>query len=220
MGNADNWDKEDKQDESESGGPRLADQETLNRRTIIRAKRKKPVSDKESKPAFSTGGLFSAAFSSAKTSQISSTQSTEKPDNMFNFGSSNMSTNPTSNNSLTNKFNFKSNETIPEKMADDKGDKTPPISFDDQVKDEKFQKAVAKLNQKFVKSVQDFVKGNECVDLQPCFDSYNKHFEKIVECYATESVMDKLQANGVRDFSKLGFAAKPVAEVESKKSKP
>jgi len=218
--NADNWDKEDKQDESESGGPRLADQETLNRRTIIRAKRKKPVSDKESKPAFSTGGLFSAAFSSAKTSQISSSQSTEKPDNMFNFGSSNVSTNPTSNNSLTNKFNFKSNETIPEKMADDKGDKTPPISFDDQVKDEKFQKAVAKLNQKFVKSVQDFVKGNECVDLQPCFDSYNKHFEKIVECYATESVMDKLQANGVRDFSKLGFAAKPVAEVESKKSKP
>ena len=32
--------------------------------------------------------------------------------------------------------------------------------------------------------------------------------------------MDKLQANGVRDFSKLGFAAKPVAEVEVKKSKP
>jgi len=144
-----------------------------------------------------------------------------------NFSSSNQTST-----GLTNKFNFnKSSEPNPEanKTPSDTGNKnsvtTPPINFDeivkdDQVKDEKFQKAVSKLNHKFVKSVQDFVRGNECVDLQPCFDSYNKHFEKIVECYATESVLDKLQANGVREFKHLGVNRKKVVEEESKKAKP
>merc|ERR1712048_683213 len=72
------------------------------------------------------------------------------------------------------------------------------------------------LNQKFVKSVQDFVKSNECVDLQPCFDSYNKHFEKIVTSYATDSVLEKLQANGLRNFN---VSKKPVEEISSKKEK-
>ena len=203
--NADNWDQEDKQPDEEEfhGAPKIADEETLKRRTIIKAKRKKPV-DKtnNSNPfasnassTFSAGGLFSAAFSKVKADKLPVLKPSNTDNNMFSnsfLKSSNSQQNP--ERSTTENSN-------PENT---KGQTTPPApNFDDQVKDEKFQKAVTKLNQKFVKSVADFVKGNECVDLQPCFDSYNKHFEKIVDCYATESVLEKLKANGVREVGQI-----------------
>lgn len=214
--NADNWDQEDKQEEEFEGAPKIADEETLKRRTIIKAKRKKPVdktgasanpfASNSSSSAFSAGGLFSAAFSKVKADKPVLKPSTSDNNMMFSNSFMKSSTSQQNPEKTTENNNPENN-----------GQTTPPVpNFDDQVKDEKFQKAVTKLNQKFVKSVADFVKGNECVDLQPCFDSYNKHFEKIVDCYATESVLDKLKANGVRKFDK---SSEKMDDVESKKSR-
>lgn len=210
--NADNWDQDDQVDDSElHGGPKLADEETLKKRTIIKAKRKQKTG---ASGGFSAGSLFSAAFSSVKE------KSEEEPEktNMFRKDSSTTG--------LTNQFMFKptaepttssqKSSQNPEPQKPSNGTDTPTPNLDDQIKDEKFQKAVSKLNQKFVKSVQDFVKSNECVDLQPCFDSYNKHFEKIVTSYATDSVLEKLQANGLRNFN---VSKKSVEEISSKKEK-
>jgi len=220
--NADNWDQEEVADQP-TGAAQVASAAVLQRRTIIKAKRKtggasgsggggklfnfgkasNGSSDK--KPTFSFGGSSgSTSIKSVPFSGLGSGALATSSKPSFGFGASSKA--PELNTPATD-----------EQMQ---GATNGAVKCDDQEKDEKFQLAIQKLNSKFVKSVTDFVKSKPCVDLKPCFDSYNKHFLKIVESYATESVIETLQLNGCRDLTSIS----PVKAKESssvvKKAKP
>jgi len=219
--NADNWDREEKVDQPQ-GEAKTASTDVLQRRTIIKAKRRNPGSGSGG------GGLFKFASKPVggdPESRGAELAQKEKP--LFAFGGSTAKTAPenkpfsflsTASTSVASTSNPSAAATPMQTAADAKS----KPGCDDLEKDEKFQLAIRRLNAKFVKSVTDFVKGNPCVDLKPCFDSYNKHFLKIVESYATESVIETLQANGCRDL-KISSPESGVALTTSsavKKPKP
>lgn len=194
--NYDSWVNQESDQPRSSGAPRQADDSILSKRVIIKAKRK----------GFNTNSERTNAFGSVNTKSSS---------NPFSFGSkaaaSVTSTNNTNVIQNTN-FNFNSVKSISSSQmsTNSSGDgnknkkmRIPPAEQDDNTKDEKFTKSVGKLNQKFLKSIKDFISSNSCIDLKPCFESYNKHFLHIIETYGTESVVLNIHNSGTRDLSNV-----------------
>lgn len=182
--NADNYDSwmnnQENSTPNEPDSMKTADESVLKKRTIIKARRRGATGAISNSGSSGFGNAFAGVGVKAEEKKKNEENDAKPKPNPFSF--------------LGGKKEEKSSKNplpLSEKPSREQIEKMEQTAKNSEnpLKEEKFTRAVSTLNEKFIKSVIDFIKANRCVDLKPCFASYNKHFNKILEVYGTESVI-------------------------------
>lgn len=151
--NADNYDKwiNTEEDQHESGPMKVADQATLNKRVIIKAKRKGGAGAGTANPFSGLSGGTVNPFSGLSSASSQNTAAPTASNKVNPFASLSSQPNASANNDILKNVDTNLSSSNSKSLNKVAKPKQKVSEMDDNTRDEKFQRAVGKLNDKFLR---------------------------------------------------------------------
>ncbi|ESO12977.1 hypothetical protein HELRODRAFT_155617 [Helobdella robusta] len=203
--NHDNWDQEDS-DEEERGSIAVASEDILQKRTILKAKRRKPTDSPEPEAVKPVNIFQGFSFTSSTSSASSSNSTTALPTFSF-FPTSSVAAAATSTKSAS-----EASKTTPSSSSSGLSNVvTFATEADSDAKSESsYQKEIERLNKSFLDWITHHINKNPCCILSPVFKDYNRYISELdMECACPSNQQPGNKTDSLPTNPTLTFSSNP-----------